>query len=74
MGRNSRIRLQACSLCGKEERTGFYYHEGPHTYPHHGIDGWESDQPLCLQCTRLMIWGREEPPVKQSNRRTKEAL
>ena len=74
MGRTSRIRLQACSLCGKEERTGFYYHEGPHRWPWHGIDGWISTQPLCLRCTRLMIWGREDAPLSRAHRRTKEVL
>ena len=66
----SRTRIQPCSLCGVESRTGFYYHEGTG----HGVDGWESDQPLCLSCARLMIWGEFLPPFSQHRRRHKEAL
>ena len=65
MGTRSRIRLQACTLCDAVTRTGYYYHA---ERPGHGIDGWESDQPLCLSCTQLMISGKEGCPITHTKK------
>jgi hypothetical protein len=48
-----------CALCGTVENTPFFYHGGT---DFHGVDGHESDQPLCVRCARLMIWGSFEAP------------
>jgi hypothetical protein len=47
-------------------KTGYYYHEGTN---YHGVGGWPSEQPLCLTCARLMIWGDEGRPLVKKGRK-----
>jgi hypothetical protein len=51
-----------CVQCGQPTREGFYHHAGASG---HGVSGWPSDEPLCLACMRIAIWGSAEPPLKR---------
>ena len=53
--------LRTCVDCGTETYDRYFRGEkrGP---ADHGISGWESEQPLCVRCARIAIWGTPEPP------------
>lgn len=54
---HAKLMDRLCSDCDTTTRDRFFLGEkrGPSDY--HGVSGWESDKPLCVECAKIRIWG-----------------